>query len=180
MRLLPLHPPPSSDPGRREHARAMIAPRRRDFALDLCPASGFTIRAGALSLEQAVTREDVQRWLNRYGAAWETGDPDAAAALFSDDASYRETPFDEPMVGKAEIRRYWQEGAADAQTDVTFSAQVWAVDGDLAIAGWQARFTRKPSGARVELDGVFRLVFARAPDGARCSGLEEWWHRRES
>jgi ketosteroid isomerase-like protein len=126
-----------------------------------------------------MTRDEAEDWLKRYGAAWEAGDPDAAAALFTDDAVYRETPFADAMVGRAEIGRYWQEGAADAQRDVTFSSQVWAVNGDVAVAGWQARFTRAASGVRVELDGAFRLVFSRAPGGLRCSRLEEWWHRRE-
>lgn len=127
-----------------------------------------------------MTEQDVQRWLDEYGRAWVDGDPDQAVALFTDAAVYRETPFDDPMRGRREIRKYWQEGAADAQEDVEFSAQVWAVVDQTAIAGWQATFTRNGSGARVELDGTFRLTFVVERGALRCSRLEEWWHHRES
>ena len=127
-----------------------------------------------------MTEQDVQDWLDEYGRAWVNGDPDHVVRLFSDTATYRETPFDEPMRGRHEIREYWQNGAAYAQEDVEFISQVWAVKNDSAIAGWQARFTRRPSGARVELDGTFRLVFSNDRGSFRCRILEEWWHRKES
>ena len=124
--------------------------------------------------------QDVQNWLNEYGRAWVDGDPDRVVTLFSNTATYRETPFDEPMRGRREIREYWQNGAADAQENVEFASQVWAVDNDTAIAGWQASFTEKASGVRVELDGTFRLVFSSEQGAFQCTILEEWWHRRES
>ena len=131
-------------------------------------------------MEAAMIEQDVQDWLDAYGRAWVDGDPDAVVALFFATATYRETPFDDPMRGQHAIREYWQQGAADAQEDVEFASQVWAVAGDTAIAGWQARFTRKASGARVELDGTFRLVFSDEQGALLCTELQEWWHRRES
>ena len=127
-----------------------------------------------------MTEQDVQDWLNAYGRAWIDGDPERAVALFSDTATYRETPFDDPMRGRLKIREYWQKNAADAQEDVEFASQVWAVGKDTAIAGWQARFTERASGARVELDGTFRLVFSREQGALQCTILEEWWHSKES
>ncbi len=123
----------------------------------------------------------IQNWLDRYGQAWVDGDPDQITALFDENASYGETPFDHSMVGLRAIRQYWQEGAADSQRDVVFSSELWAVDGTVAIAGWQAEFVRKVCGPRVELDGVFRVTFATGISGAiLCTSLEEWWHRRET
>ena len=52
--------------------------------------------------------------------------------LFSETASYRETPLDAPMRGRREIREYWQNNAADAQEDVEFASQVWAVRDETA------------------------------------------------
>ena len=127
-----------------------------------------------------MTEQDVQDWLDEYGRAWVDGDPDRAASLFSDTAIYRETPFDDSMRGRRAIREYWRKNAADGQEDVEFASQVWAVTNDTAIAGWQAHFARKASGARVELDGTFRLVFSGEPGAFQCTVLEEWWHRRES
>ena len=127
-----------------------------------------------------MTEQDVQKWLDEYGRAWVNGDPDHVVTLFSDTATYREAPFDAPMRGRHEIRDYWQKGAADAQEDVEFASQVWAVKNDTAIAGWQSRLTEKASGVRVELDGTFRLVFSDEQGALECTILEEWWHSRES
>ena len=127
-----------------------------------------------------MTEQEVQDWLDAYGRAWVDGDPDQVVTLFTDTATYREVPFDDPMRGRQEIRKYWQEGAADSQEDVEFASQVWAVVSDTAIAGWQARYTEKTTGARVELDGTFRLVFSREREALQCTILEEWWHSRES
>ena len=126
-----------------------------------------------------MTEEDVQDWLDEYGRAWVDGDPGRVVMLFSETATYRETPFDDPMRGRDGIREYWQKNAADAQEDVEFESQVWAVKGDTAIAGWQARFVEKATGGRVELDGTFRLVFSREQGFLECTSLEEWWHSRE-
>ena len=126
-----------------------------------------------------MTEQDVRNWLDEYGRAWVNGDPDHVVTLFSDTATYRESPFDVPMRGRHEIREYWQHGAAEAQEDVEFASQVWAVRNDTAIAGWQARFARKASGVRVELDGIFRLVFSREQGSLKCTVLEEWWHSKE-
>ena len=82
-----------------------------------------------------MTKTDVQKWLDRYGEAWVNGNPDQAVALFTNTATYRETPFDQPMNGHREIRSYWQEGASDSQEDVSFSSQVWAINADFAVAG---------------------------------------------
>lgn len=46
-------------------------------------------------------REDVSRWLERYVAAWKSGDRGEIEALFGDDARYRYHPYDEPLVGPA-------------------------------------------------------------------------------
>lgn len=115
-------------------------------------------------------------WLDAYGEAWIAGDPEAAARLFAPDARYHETPFDEPMIGREAIHRYWAEGARDAQEQVRFSHDVVAVVGDAGVARWRATFTRVPSGRRVELDGVLLAEFDRE---GRCTVFREWWHRRE-
>ncbi|WP_166433986.1 nuclear transport factor 2 family protein [Roseovarius spongiae] len=125
-------------------------------------------------------KRDIQQWLDHYGEAWIKGDPEQITTLFTETASYRETPFDDALIGRDAIKSYWQEGAADAQENVEFSSQVWAVDSATAVAGWQAKFTRKQSGVKVELDGAFRLKFKMISGDLLCESLEEWWHRKES
>ena len=46
-----------------------------------------------------MTEQDVQNWLDDYGRARVNGDPDHVVTLFSHTATYRETPFDDPMNG---------------------------------------------------------------------------------
>jgi len=120
---------------------------------------------------------EFKKWLDAYGAAWENGDADAAAALFTEDAAYHETPFDEPMTGIQAIHRYWTEGAAQSQKDVAFSYEALAVVGNVGLARWHASFVRIRTGKRVELDGFLLAEFAAA---GKCAVFREWWHRRES
>lgn len=124
-----------------------------------------------------MTHDDFQEWLDRYGAAWEAGDPDAAVRLFSPDAAYYETPFDAPMTGSAQIHKYWTEGAKNAQTDVKFQAYQSSLSGNTGFALWRASLRRVPSDILVELDGALSASF----DGeGRCQEFREWWHRRET
>lgn len=118
-----------------------------------------------------------QEWLGRYGNAWMAGDPEAAVGLFCADAAYYETPFDEPMIGTEAIRRYWTEGAKNAQVEVRFEATPVSLSGDTGFARWRATFRRVPSKVFVELDGV---LSARFDDRMRCAEFREWWHRRET
>ena len=121
-----------------------------------------------------LTLPAVETWLNRYKDAWEQRDPARAAALFTENAPYHETPFDAPKAGRRGIRDYWATVTAD-QRDVDFKSNVVAVTGRTAVARWSARLTAASSGARVELDGVFILSF---DDGGLCKELREWWHVR--
>ena len=128
-----------------------------------------------MSTHDALPEPRFAAWLERYKAAWETGDPTAAAALFAEDAVYAETPFAAPRRGRDAIRAYWREGAEQAQRDVRFSYKIEAVTGAVGLSHWHCAFTRIGSGERVELDGIFRCAFDAA---GLCIRFDEWWHRR--
>jgi ketosteroid isomerase-like protein len=116
-------------------------------------------------------QETLEDWLARYGRAWETADPDAAVELFTEDATYRETPFDEVMTGREAIRRYWQE-IPDTQRDISFGWEVVATGP--VVVRWRASYLRLRDGRRITLDGVFLLEFD--VSSGRCRTLREWWH----
>jgi ketosteroid isomerase-like protein len=120
--------------------------------------------------------DNFNRWLDAYGAAWQDGDAEAAMALFAMDAEYYENPFDDPMVGKDAIHRYWSDGAGESQRDVRFVHEAIAVVESTGLAHWQAAFVRIPSGNHVELDGFLMAEFDAS---GRCAVFREWWHRRE-
>ena len=118
---------------------------------------------------------DFEAWLERYRNAWETRDADEAAALFSDDATYQETPFVPPAHGKDGVHAYWTE-ATEHHRNVTFSHQIVSLTANTGVALWQAEYTKANSGARSRLDGIFLLEF---DENGLCRRLREWWHRTE-
>ena len=116
-----------------------------------------------------MTREDVAAWLDRYVAAWKSGDREAIGDLFSEDASYRYHSYDEPVVGRDAIVESWLE-EPDAPGSFEASYEPYAVEGDRAVA------TGKSSYVRGDVyDNVFLLLFD--ADG-RCADFVEWFVKR--
>jgi uncharacterized protein (TIGR02246 family) len=113
-------------------------------------------------------------WLDAYKAAWERRDPAAAAALFTLDATYCETPFDPPIEGRQGIAAYWAK-AVGGQEDVSFTYEIIACSEDEGVCHWHCAFTALPGGGRVDLDGIFRCRFG---EPGRVAGFQEWWHVR--
>ena len=74
--------------------------------------------------------EALKRWLDAYGEAWESQDPDAAAALFTEDGTYAWGPFTEQIKGKQAIRRAWQTATQGNQTEITFAYEPLAATED--------------------------------------------------
>ena len=122
-----------------------------------------------------LTPATAEQWLQRYGDAWERADPSAAAQLFTEDCQYFEKPFSPPACGRDGVLRYWS-AVPECQTDVSFRFRLLAVQVNTVIAHWSASFTRRASGSRVALDGVFVLEF---DERGLCRTLREWWHREE-
>jgi nuclear transport factor 2 (NTF2) superfamily protein len=112
----------------------------------------------------------IAEWLEGYRLAWETRDPDAAAALFTDDARYREEPYAEPFVGRAGVRDYWARVTA-TQEDVEFRSGTPLTVGDRAAVEWWV--TLRNGGVEVTLAGEFWLAF---DDAGLCRELREYWH----
>ena len=83
----------------RSASRSPAGPRRRRCSTrsSRSAASGRSSRldarhralAGRRQEGGPMTHDDVQAWLDRYIAAWQTYDPDAIGDLFSEDAEYR-------------------------------------------------------------------------------------------
>ncbi len=123
-----------------------------------------------------MTSSQFLAWLEGYRQAWETRDPEAAAALFVGDATYYETPFGPPAQGKDGIRKYWA-AATGSQRDVSFSYEILSISDARGVARWWAEFTRIPSGVKARLDGIFLLEF---DANGLCRSLREWWHKSEA
>ena len=101
----------------------------------------------ARRLETDMTRDDVQRWLDRYVEAWKTYDRTTIADLFGPDATYRYHPYDEGdsvVHGREAIVRDWIEPEGDSSSrdePGTYDAhyEPYAIDGNRAVAVCSAR-----------------------------------------
>ena len=119
-----------------------------------------------------MNHDSFKSWLDAYGHAWESGDPRAAAEIFTNDATYQEVPFDEPMRGREAIAEYWSKNVSE-QDQVRFGYEILATTQDKGIARWWSSFIDIPSKARVKLDGIFVLSL---DSENRCDVFQEWWH----
>ena len=110
-------------------------------------------------------RADVMRWVERYELTWRDEDLDAVGDLFTDDAQYRPSPYEDSLVGLDAIRDMWidEDGEAFAMT-----AQLVAVEGDVAVVRVEVRYGDP---VRQEYRDLWVLRFA--PDG-RVEDFEEW------
>jgi SnoaL-like domain len=85
-------------------------------------------------------REDVQVWLDRYIAAWQSYEASAIAELFSEDCEYRYQPWAQPVVGRDAIVKDWLDNKDEPGT---WSAHydAWTLDDDRASAIGESRYT---------------------------------------
>lgn len=113
---------------------------------------------------------DVVEWIERYGCAWETADEDLIVSLFTEDGTYRSSPFRVPYRGHEEIRAYWRRGAG-AQRNTRVRMGIPFVDGRRVAVEWWT--TMVDDGQEVTLPGC--LLLRLEADG-RCSELREYWH----
>jgi hypothetical protein len=131
-----------------------------------------------------MTHADVQAWLDRYVAAWQSYDPAAIGDLFSPDARYRYHPTDEPIVGRAAIVASWIDAepgspASGRDEPGTYAAayEPYAVDGARAVAIGSSRYwtDASRSAERAVYDNCFLLDF---DDAGRCRSFTEFFRQR--
>ncbi|MGA8804093.1 MAG: nuclear transport factor 2 family protein [Solirubrobacterales bacterium] len=129
-------------------------------------------------------REDVDRWLKDYVAAWKSYDRGQIEALFAEDISYRYHPEDDAIEGRAAVVESWlgEGDHADASTrdepgtyDAAYRAV--AVDGQVAVATGMSSYRESPDGpvARV-YDNCFVMQF---DSEGRCREFTEWFIQRK-
>jgi len=122
-----------------------------------------------------VILEDLDRWLDVYGRAWERLDVDAFVACFTEAALYQWGPWDEPLRGHDEIRA--QAGKVmSEQQGVRFGHEPLAITPDgRGIARWWVSVDVPADGTVEEDEGIFLVTLG--ADG-RCTDFREWWNSR--
>ena len=118
-----------------------------------------------------LTTTAFREWLEGYREAFQTMDPPAAGALFGENVVYVDSPFAEPVLGRASVTEYWAQ-VAGLMRDIEFGFEIIAVDGDVGVARVHDALIRTSSGLRMAYDGIFVCRF----DGdLRCREFREWW-----
>ena len=83
----------------------------------------------------AQTRLHARAWAAGYASAWRRGDPDAAAALYAEDATHLSSPFRDVMRGREQILKYTKTAyAAEEDPDPRFGEPI--VQGGTAVVEW--------------------------------------------
>ena len=114
-----------------------------------------------------MTSDDVVTWIEAYERAWRTPGTDELAAVFTEDASYLPSPWGEPINGLAAVGEFWEAGRDGPDEPFTMTAEVVAVDGDVAVVRAEVEYSA--TGDRWRNLWVLRF----AADG-RCAEFEEW------
>lgn len=117
-----------------------------------------------------MNRESLQIWLDRYIEAWRTYDTDKIGDLFSEDALYFFSPFDDdPLRGRAAIVANWLE-EPDAAGSWEAHYEPVAVEGNVGVAQGRTRYIRPDGTLESEFDNLYVLHFD--ADG-RCTHFTE-------
>jgi ketosteroid isomerase-like protein len=132
-----------------------------------------------------MTKDDVDRWLADYVAAWLSYDRAKVEALFAEDIAYRYHPEDDAIEGRAAVvESFLGEGdhpdASERDEPGTFEAAYTtiAVDGDVAVATGFSSYRDSADGPITRVyDNCLVMQF---DSEGRCREFTEWFMQRKS
>jgi ketosteroid isomerase-like protein len=120
------------------------------------------------TISQMTDRAMVRQWLTAYEAAWRTPGTRGLAEIFTDDASYRQSPYQEPVIGMDAISRMWDDERVGPDEIFTIATDILAVDGPTAVVRAEVRYGGPP---RQQYRDLWIMQLG---DDGRCSQFEEW------
>jgi hypothetical protein len=91
--------------------------------------------------------------------------------IFTTAATYHERVLGEPIPDREAIRDYWRVKVVEAQANITCKLLSLYLDGDTAIAEWEAWFDDLAQGVRKHMREIAVLEF----DGPLIGSLREYW-----
>lgn len=118
-----------------------------------------------------LTKQDVREVLDVYIRAWEGQDPDLICTIFTEGATYHERVLQDPIPNRAAIRNYWETKVVGAQANIKCELLNVYLDGDTAIAEWQAEFDDLAKRTRKRMREIAVLTF----EGRQITSLREYW-----
>jgi hypothetical protein len=117
--------------------------------------------------------KSLQLWLDKYVEAWRTYDHDQIGDLFSEDAFYYYSPWDEenPVRGREAIVAEWRkEPDPPGSWEARYVPVV--VEGNVGVAQGRTRYFRRDGTIDREFQNIFVLHFDEA---GRCERFTEWY-----
>ena len=111
------------------------------------------------------SRESIESWIDSYERAWRTAGVASLGELFTENATYRMSPYETPAQGLAAIAELWERERSGPDEEFEMSHEIVAVDGDTAVVRAEVDYA---TGA--EYRDLWIVRFA----DRRCSEFEEW------
>jgi ketosteroid isomerase-like protein len=113
-------------------------------------------------------RQSFAAWIEAYERAWRTEGTAGLRDLFTEDATYRHAPYDEPIRGLPAIESDWVAERDGPDEVFTMEWEIVAVEADTAVASVLVRYGEPH-------DKEYRdLWLARFTEDGRCREFEEW------
>ena len=113
-------------------------------------------------------RETVQRWVAAYEPAWRTPGTAGLAVLFSPDATYLLSPYEEPIAGLVQISRMWEDERDGPDEIFALTSEIVAVETRTAVVRVDVRYGDP---VRQEYRDLWVMTFDSA---GTCQSFEEW------
>ena len=113
-----------------------------------------------------VDRAGLESWIGEYVRLWRTPGTDGLAELFTEDATYRPSPWEDPRRGLADIATFWEAERDGPDETFTMTSQVVAVDGEVGVARVEVTYGNG--------DRWRDIWIARFDGQGRCAEFEEW------
>ena len=125
-----------------------------------------------------MNRELLQKWLEDYVEAWRTYEPEKIRNLFSENALYFYSPFDEEthLRGREAIVADWLKQPDSVDSWEAHYVPV-AVEGNVGVAQGRTRYFEPDRSITRQFDNIFVLHF---DDAGRCTRFTEWFMQPRS
>ena len=110
--------------------------------------------------------------IDTFAKGWSKADLDRILSVFSDEATFIETPFSAPLVGREAIRRYWADVPYNQSEITVTTGEVYSVGPWFAVE-FKVVFRRRRTGDWVEARGA---IFCESA-GSHITEMRMYWHR---
>jgi hypothetical protein len=115
-----------------------------------------------------MTRDQVAAWVRAYECAWRTAGTEPVRRLFSGEATYQLSPYEEPIVGLDAIAVMWDRERTGPDERFTMSSEIVAVEVGTAVVYLEVLYDGPPP--RQYRD----LWVLRFDEAGRCREFQEW------